>query len=234
MSNVDDILGMREDHPSYGMLGFYRVTKGGRGTPLFGSSIKHRDTIRLVLKRGHTRRNLNQDWYYGDNTLFEVEMSYSQFAELICAMNVGDGIPVTIRKTMNDRYIPECPFVDRSELHISEFKEHLDETYADSQKLINKVAELFSTKNTFKKSEREEILSMLRQLSNNIGTNQKFQVSQFQEQMEHTVTESKGEIESFFQNKMLQIAQQALVEDPHKMIEGLKSPIEIEGDVIEE
>ena len=47
-------------HPSYGMLSFHRVT--GAATPLFGSSIQHRDTIRLTLKEGEVKRSLNKDW----------------------------------------------------------------------------------------------------------------------------------------------------------------------------
>ena len=38
----------KETHPSYGMLQFSRTT-GGK-TSLFGSSIKHKDTIRLKVK----------------------------------------------------------------------------------------------------------------------------------------------------------------------------------------
>ena len=81
-------------HPSYGMLSFHRVH--GAATPLFGSSVQHRDTIRLTLKEGEVKRSLNTDWYFGGKQLFEVEMSLSQFAELITSLNMGDGIPVTI------------------------------------------------------------------------------------------------------------------------------------------
>ena len=42
--------------------------------------------------------------------------------------------------------------------------------------------------------------------------------------MEKTVTESKGEIEAFVSNKMYQIAQQAMVDNPQAI---LGSPIEV-------
>jgi len=102
-------------HESYGMLGFYRVQ--GTDRPLFGSSLKHNNTIRLTLKTGVHSRNLNRDWYYGGRTLFEVEMSASQFADLVSNMNVGDGVPVTIKRKENE-LISECPFENKAETHI--------------------------------------------------------------------------------------------------------------------
>lgn len=227
MNDADTVLGKREVHPSYAMLGFSRVTCSG-SHPLFGSSIKHRDIIKLTLKRGHVRRNLNQDWYYGDGTLFEVEMSYTQFAELITAMNVGDGVPVTLRYIKGEGRIGECPFVDKGEIHLNEFKEHLREVYEDSQLLIQELTEMFATKKTFNKKDQAEILSTLRRISSNIGCNQDFQISQFQEQMEKTVADGKGEIESFFQNKLCQLAQMKLIETGTDTFSTLP-PVEISG-----
>lgn len=215
----------KETHPSYGMLGFYRVTHGG-ALPLFGSSIKHRDTLRLVLKTGSVSRELNTDWYYGDKTLFEVEMSATQFADLITNMNFGDGVPVTIVRTENNWDIPICPFVSKADIHKQEFSDSLDKVHKDTQDLIQSVAEKFSSKKSFNKKEQEEILRTLNRISMNIGCNQTYQVKAFTEQMERTVTESKGEIESFFQNKMYQLAQQAFVENPDKLLGTIQSPVE--------
>lgn len=68
-------------HPAFGMIGFSRVS-GGENT-LFGSSIKHNDRIVMTLKHGEQDRHLHDDWYYGRGLITEVEMSYSQFAEVI-------------------------------------------------------------------------------------------------------------------------------------------------------
>ena len=118
----------------------------------------------------------------------------------------------------------ECPYYNPLEVHREEFKEHLEDVYEDSRKLLSEVAEKFKTKKTFNKKEQEEILSLLHRISMNIGCNQEFQLSQFNEQMERTVNESKGEVEAFVQNKLYQIAQQALVENPDAI---LQAPVEI-------
>ena len=64
----------------------------------------------------------------------------------------------------------------------------------------------------------------------NIGCNQDFQIRQFDRQMEKSKTEAKGEVEAFFTNKLNMIAQQALVDNPEKLLEGIKSPVEFLGE----
>lgn len=213
----------KETHPSYGMLGFYRQSGGSRH--LFGSSVEnHRDTICLRLKRGAVRRDLNQDWYYGGEELFEVRMSYNQFATLITAMNVGDGVPVTITR-LNGERVEDPPFTDKAEQHLEEFRNHLDKTNEETRNLINIVMAKFNEKKAFTKKEQEEILSTLNHIAMNIGCNADFHLSQFQEQMDKTVTEAKAEVEAFVQHKMLQLAQQKLVETtPEELTSGFSVP----------
>lgn len=221
VKNTKDVLeGETHKHPSYGMLCFNRINGGS--PYLYGSSIKHNDKIQLVLKRGSYDRQLNQNWYHGGDELFEVEMSYTQFVELITHMNMGDGVPVTLKRVQG-QIMPECPYYNPLDVHKKEFEEHLDDVYSDSKDLLNKLQAKFKEKKSFNKKEQEEILSMLNKISMNIGCNQSFQLSQFNEQMEKTVTESKGEIEAFVSHKMHQIAQQAMVDNPEAI---LGSPIE--------
>lgn len=205
------MFGNKDEHPSYAMLGFYR-TSCSASHPLYGSSIKHRDTIHLRLRESSVSRELNRDFYFGGNILFDLEMSYSQFAQLISSMNQGEGVPVTLRYVQGKPEIPACPFENKTETHKAEFKEHLDEVYKKSNSLIAIVEEKFKSKKTFNKKDQEEILGLLQSIKYDIGTNQAFQLSQFQEQMAQTITESKGEIESFVQNKMFQIAHGEIVE----------------------
>lgn len=87
----------RKTHPAYGMLSFSRRTGGKQS--LFGSSIEHKDVIAMTLRHGEVDRQLNRDWYHGTEVIAEVEMSYAQFAEAITSMNIGTGVPVTIRFT---------------------------------------------------------------------------------------------------------------------------------------
>lgn len=81
----------------------------------------------MYLREGEVSRELNRDYYFGGNKIVECEMSYSQFAEAITSMNMGTGIPVTIRYIQCKGNIQECPFVDKKKQYEEEFKNNLDE-----------------------------------------------------------------------------------------------------------
>lgn len=219
--------GTKTSHPSYGTLAFSR--RSGRATPLFGSSIKHRDTIAMTLYHADITRGLHEDNIYGNKPIAEVEMSYSQFAEAITSMNMGSGVPITIRWTEKDGKIHPCDFVNKREQFADEFKEKRKRATNESQQIIKDVAEMFEQKKNLTKADRQEILSKLSKLSMDIGCNMDFIVDQFNEQMDKTVMEAKGEIEAFCQNKINTIANAALVEHRDEFLK-LENPVDIESE----
>lgn len=219
----ETVFGTKTSHPSYGTLSFRRRTGGS--TPLFGSSIEHKDTIAMTLYHADITRGLHSDSIYGNKIIAEVEMSYSQFAEAITSMNIGTGVPVTIRWTEKDGRIPACDFINKREQFANEFKENRKKATEISQQIIKDVAELFDSKKTLTKTDKEMILKKLHQLSMDIGGNTDFIMDQFNEQMDKTVMEAKGEIEAFMQNKINSIATAALVEHRDDLL-ALKNPID--------
>ena len=220
-------LGTRTSHPSYGTLLFNRAY-GGK-TPLFGSSIEHSNVITMELRHADITRGLNRDDIFGDKPIVKVEMSYSQFAEAITSFGQGTGVPVTIRYTEKDGKIPQCDFVSKREQFTGEFKEQTNKAMEKSKELINEVAELFSSKKTLTKADKENILKKLNMLNYDIGSNIGFIADQFNEQMDKTVMEAKGEIESFCQNKINAIASTALVEHRDEILK-LENPVDIESE----
>lgn len=214
--------GTKTSHPSYGTLAFSRRTGGA--TPLFGSSIEHRDTIAMTLYHADITRGLHQDNIYGGRAIAEVEMSYSQFAEAITSMNMGSGVPVTIRWTEKDGKIPPCDFVSKREQFTDEFKEKRKKATEDVQQLIKDVTELFSQKKALTKADKDAILNKLHHLNMDIGCNMDFIADQFNEQMDKTVMEAKGEIEAFMQNKVNSIATASLVEHRDELL-ALENPV---------
>lgn len=219
--------GTKTSHPSYGTLLFNRAY--GRKESLFGSSIEHSNVITMELRHADITRELNHDSIFGDKTIVKVEISYSQFAEAITSFGQGIGIPVTIRYTEKDGKIPPCDFVSKREQFTGEFKEQTDKAMKKSKELINEVAELFSSKKTLTKADKENILKKLNMLNYDIGCNIGFIAEQFNEQMDKTVMEAKGEIESFCQNKINSIANAALVEHRDEILK-LDNPVDIEAE----
>ena len=217
--------GTRTSHPSYGTIMFNR-SNGGK-TPLFGSSIEHSNVITMELRHAKIERGLNRDWVYGKAPIVEIEMSYSQFAEAITSFGCGSGIPCTIRYTEKDGMIPECDFVSKREQFTDEFKGKTKDAMNESQQLIQDVTDLFSQKKALTKADKEAVISKLRKLSMDLGCNLDFIADQFNKQMDNTVMEAKGEIESFCQNKINAIASAALVEHRDEILK-LENPVDIE------
>ena len=201
----------KDKNPAYGMLAFHRVTGGDPN--LFGSSVQHNEKLQLTLKEGSVSRGLNTDWYHGERTLFEVEMSYTQFAELISAMNVGDGIPVTIRYTKESGNIPGLKTTNKRTQFLDEFKDANARSSATAKELIENLRIIFNEKRPIKAAERNQILSMLTQLYNAVNSHNEFMLNQFDEAMEGISTEAKGEVEAFVQTKMNSLALAALHEN---------------------
>ena len=224
MKITENEMGLKYEHPSFGMLSFSR-TSGGK-TNLFGSSIQHRDTIRMRIRQGSLIRGLSEDWYNGTSEIIEVEMSYSQFAECITSMNIGTGTPCTIRWIQGTGFIPEAEFVNRNDQILTEFKENVDTINTDATKLYEEIKTLFETKKSIGKTDREQILQKLSAIVHGLPSSSEFIMKQFQRQMEHTVTEAKGEIEAFAQNKINSIAQQALVERKEENLQ-LENPVDV-------
>lgn len=220
--------GTKTSHPSYGTLLFNRAYGGGE-TALFGSSIKHRNTITMELYHADITRRLNNDWIHGNKLITRIEMSYSQFAEAITSFGCGTGVPCTIRYTEKDGRIPECDFVSKREQFTDEFKEKREKVTKESQQLLQDVADLFTQKKSLTKSDKEAVMSKLSKLSMDIGCNLDFIADQFNEQMDKTVMEAKGEIESFCQNKINAIASATLVEHRDEILK-LENPVDIENE----
>lgn len=212
-------------HPAFGMIGFSIISGGEK--VLFGSSIKHNDRIVMTLKHGKQDRQLHNDSYFGRGIIAEVEMSYSQFAECITAMNVGDGVPCTIRYTEKDGHIPAIVKNNsKKEQFRQEFSDTILKAMKQVQEEIDAVQKSLDDKKNLGVKDRKEMISKLQQIKYNIGSNLDFCVNQFDEQMEKTTMEAKGEIEAFCQNKINSITQAALVENRDKIIE-LENPVEL-------
>ena len=215
----------QKSHPAYGTVKFSRMHGGGK-TSLFGSSIKHNDTICMEVYHAEAIRESGADFYYGNNLMLRAELSYSQFAEAITSFGIGSGIPITLRYTEKDGQIPECDFTNKRIQLEQEFSQNREKVTEDATSLINEVAELFQKK-TLSKSDKEEILKKLNMLNANISGNMDFLATLFNEQMDKTVQEAKAEIESFYQNKINTIANTAIAEHKEELKKLGSFPVEL-------
>jgi hypothetical protein len=194
---------MPKEHESYGVIGFTR-SQSNMNKSLFGSSIKHHNTIVMRISSATLDRNLNNDYVHSGKNIVEIEMSETQFAQAITMFNRGDGTPVTIRK-IGDNNMEACPFVSKVDQFNAEFQHNMKELEHDIKLSMQKATEILTSGKAPTKGERELILKTINSLMQQISSNIPFVAQQFNEQMDKTVTEAKKEIERFLVNKALEL-----------------------------
>lgn len=198
-----------KNHPSYGIIRIARSSISGKGTALFGSSIMHNNVIRLSISRGSMERSDNEDRYFArelmKDKIVEVEMSYTQFAEAITSLNMGDGVPVTITN-IGGKFVPECPYEDKQKIMRREVKEAVNGMVRKIGERTSEVETLLNEKRVLSKEDRSRIVSILQSAKQDLNSNLPYLNELFAEQMDKTVTEAKGEFETYLQNKMNSLA----------------------------
>lgn len=188
-----------EEHDSFGMIGFSRVTHSPGRNLLFGSHLdRHHETIVMRVKTAERSHGLSHDWHHGRRELIEVEMSPMQFAQLLTSMNFGDGVPCTIRFLTGKGHIDPVP-----ETHLPEQVKILQNVKREAQEMVasmderrQRLQEILSQK-TIKKSDREEIAVLSEAIFRWAEEHVPFAFKSFEESAEKVVTAAKAQVEEF-------------------------------------
>jgi ElaB/YqjD/DUF883 family membrane-anchored ribosome-binding protein len=97
---------------------------------------------------------------------------------------------------------------------------------AEAKSLVGEVEQMFGSKASINKGDREAILGKLRMLMQNINSNMPFVQSQFNEAMDKTVTEAKAEVEGFVEGKIRALGIDALQSEVGRALTATaKSPV---------
>jgi len=187
-------------HPSYGMLEINRVSSSPAQT-LFGSSMRHSQMIQLTIKEADVTRGLNRDWYHGHKAIITVAMSYSQFTQAIMSQNTT-GTPVTIVRRGLETIPSDEAYETPRDTFGREFNTTLQKLLGNAQKAAKLADMRLASSKPLSKAERDELKSCMFKIEQDIRDNIDFVRRSFEKQMDSTITEAKGEIESFFNNKI--------------------------------
>jgi hypothetical protein len=186
-----------ERHESYGMAVFSRLQRCG-SVRLFGSAITdHPTTIELKIVPGKLEHHLSEDWFQGDSLpLMVVEFSAAQFAGLLTTMNVGSGVPCTIR-SFNGQSVSEPPYRPmESEKVRTGFEEEMAQWGKKLRAQAKSLLELLN-KPTINKADRVAIKGWVGTVVQEIESNIPFVLSQFQGAVDRTMAAGKAEIDAF-------------------------------------
>lgn len=212
--------GIEYEHPSMVTVGFHRQQGGNYS--LFGSSIRHNHTIALTISSASVERNLSSDWIHQTNPLplIEVIMSPNQFAELITTLNVGEGVPGTLRSFNGEHY--DCPELPTKEEQFSqEIQERIALSLASVQVVQKEIQDSLKDDKPMGKKKQEELLHKVESFERLIKSYLPFISKQFSEQMEKTVVEAKGEVDAFVSHTIVSTGLKALAEN-RPQLEGPK------------
>lgn len=196
---------IREEHPSYGQLSIGRTTGGNPN--LYGSSIKHTNKISIEIRHSEKIRDLHRTWYFPRDCIVRIEMSPTQFADALTSMNTS-GVPVTIVRLSGHDFIPECPETHTRQIFEKEFKERAKQVVDDMAVDFKTIKEMLAAGSP-KVAARKAIIQMLDRIQTEIGSNIPFIQESFNEAVDKTVNEAKGEIEAFMESKVRSLGLEA-------------------------
>ena len=209
--------GKRYTHPAYGVIGLSR----GQCSPpmsLFGSSIKHSHFITLRIHTAEKDCNGDYSFVHARKPLIEVMISGTQLGEMLSSMNVGDGVPCTIRMTENNWDIPA---ILDEETPISESRKSMEarlkEVMSKTDRMIADTKALLDDKKTANKSDLKKLTDQLAMIRQDIFSNLPFVAKCFDEKIEKTVQYAKGEVDTFVAHTLRAAGMDAIASGNYKV-----------------
>lgn len=182
------------EHESYGMVGLSRCTGSAR---LFGSAIpRHGHFICLRVSEGERNHHLSRDWYRARKNLIEVWLSAAQFADMVTGMNMGEGVPCTIKR-LHGKLLEEPPDLKtEAEKVQTDFSTDLQDLVTQLKGARKEIEGILEQK-SIKVADRKTILARVNKMVQEIEANVPFVLQSFQEASDKVVTHAKAEVEAF-------------------------------------
>lgn len=193
----------KEKHASFGMIQFSRVSGTGK---LFGSPLsQHFGTIRVRIAEGYRVHDHGSDYYRADDQIVEVELSAAQFAEAITCMNVGDGVPCTLRWITEIGRIDDVPDNEESEMIRTQeaFKAKFAKIVEAVRARGRNIAELMK-KDRISKDDRAKVNELVDYVVREVAVNAPWWIEQFQEATDKVSSKAKAEIAAMFEHAIRQ------------------------------
>lgn len=192
--------GFIETHPCFGMANFSRVSSSG--TDLFGSVVQgKRGYVTLTISRVERHHDFSRDRLFGLETLIEVGMTESQFAELITNWNTGEGVPVTLMTTREGEanWVPGLERQDESEgsRARANLESQLGERMEEFKGSFDVLNEILNKKGGINKGDRKKIRDIFWSVDCWFNSSAPYAVTTFAEATERLTQKAKTEVEAF-------------------------------------
>lgn len=187
-------------HPSYGLVQFSRVQ--GNNSNFFGSEIKPNSYISLRITLAEEEKDLGRTWYYSRNKLIEVQMTNTQFADLITSLNMGSGVPCTIIEFDNKRIEQDSTKEYKVDFH----KRRMKNTSEEFMKHVkDKLEELKTVSSKLSKKDQQVVQNLSSSIATMIEKNFPWYIEQFYEEMEQIAQDIKSNMEADVMHRLSNI-----------------------------
>ena len=200
-------------HPAYGIASINRAC--GNVGNLFGSSVDCDHYVELEISSGVKIDSGSYHSYLPTGKPhIRVAFSPAQFAELITSMNIGNGVPCTIKNIAGERIdeIPDDIHVNELDRQKDNFKKQMKDLSENLHNAQNRIKELLSLPR-LTKEQKDELSKVLYKGIQDIDSNIPFYMEMFDEATDNIVQEAKAEIDATVHNCVLGAGIKALGEE---------------------
>lgn len=180
-------MGERWGHPAYGQL---QISLVSGHSALYDSEFNHHSFISITLHESELCRGLARDWHFAKKEIFKIEMSEAQWATFVSSLNVGSGVPVTI-KHANHEYKPQLPIRQTKPVYRAEGMKNCEAAISELRTLETKLAEGVEG---LPKKAGEDLLKDVRNSIAMLNSRMPFILESFDEHMENTVEKARIEV----------------------------------------
>lgn len=192
-----------DEHPSFGVVSFSRINSSG-GTWFFGSQIRDHPTyVELRISLAERNHQLGSDHFYDKKRLIEVAMTSSQFAELLTTMNMGCGVPCTI-KFANGSGVepPEFDMVEHERIADS-FALEMKSLGVEAKALALAAEAILAKEGAITQADRKKLREVLRRMLSWVTNSAPFTMERFTEAATKVVGEAKADVDAFITNALV-------------------------------
>lgn len=184
-------------HPSFAMVGFSRIQCSPPGLKLFASEIESMSFVRLTVVEADETWHLSQTWHHGGKRIIEVDLSPAQFAELLTSMNVGSGVPGTLRYRERDGHIPSAIDEDTLPEQIKTDIKADSKAVIDAARQFGKEVESIVGASKLTKAEKNRLTEIANRLQMTLESNMPFVIDQYVEAVDKVTMSAKAEVDAF-------------------------------------
>jgi len=193
-----------------GLVGFSRVTGNKK---LYMSNLNNTNWITMRVYEGKDEESYGEKRTYTKSSrpLVELDLSAAQFAELLTTMNVGSGVPCTL-KSFDGKRIDQTD-LQEDEKPVDVGKKYFEKSVKEFTEKITKMTSEFKAELSdmkMSKKSKDRVTRILSSVEVEVLSNMPFYVSMFEEAAKKVVTESKSEIDAFVTGGIVKAGLEAL------------------------